>query len=79
MKEEIKSVSLTEGKDKKKIEKTIRVEEITNGFIITEDKNFYDKKGEYKYETVKVFSKTNPLAESTDNLSKVLKKNMPGS
>lgn len=78
MAEELKSVTSSEGTGKNKIEKRISVEEISNGYIITESKEYQDKKGDWKYETTKVYSKTNPLAEAT-SLKTLLKKSLPGS
>ncbi len=72
----VKSISTTTGKDDKKVEKSISVEEISNGFIITENKDYKDKKGQWQYKTTKVYSKTNPLADTS--LGDVLKKNLPG-
>jgi len=79
MEDSIKSVSTTAGKDKNKVEKRISIEEISNGFIITESKDYQDAKGNYKYSTTKVYSKTNPLAKVEIDLGSLMKKNMPGS
>lgn len=77
MSEELKSVTSTEGQGNKKIEKRISVEEISNGYIITENKEYKNKKGEWKYESTKVYSKTNPLGEAA-TLKNLLKKSLPG-
>ena len=78
MEESIKAVSTTSGKGDKKVEKRISVEEISNGFIITENKDFKDAKGNWQYETTKAYSKTNPLADSKLSLKNIIKGNMPG-
>lgn len=39
------------------------VEKIKNGFLITTNKEGKDSKGEWKYETTKEFSETNPFDE----------------
>jgi len=78
--EEIKSISSTTGKGDKKVESRISVEEIANGFLIIENKDYKNAKGEYKYETTKTFSKTNPLGEkAVSSLKAAMLNNMPGS
>ena len=72
---ELKGVSSTEGKGDNKVEKTIRVEEIENGFIVVEEKNWNDKKKGYQYETKKFFSEKNPLSEQNKLIS-AIKKNL---
>ncbi len=77
--EEVRSIRTSSGEGDKKIEKTISVEEIENGFIISESKEWRDKK-EYKYETKKYYSKINPIGSDTVNkLKNAMIKNMPGS
>ena len=78
MEEELKEISTTEGKGDKKIEKRISVEEISNGFLVIETKNWEDEKKGWQHETTKVFSKTNPLEEATADLKSIINKNMPG-
>lgn len=46
---------------KDNINKSVNVEEIENGFIITVEKNWHDAKDNYKYETKKYISKMNPF------------------
>jgi hypothetical protein len=77
--EEVKSISTTEGKGDKKKEIRYSVEEISNGFIISESTEGKDAKGNYQYNTVKSYSKTNPLADSKISLKSMMKKSMPGS
>lgn len=79
MEEEVKSISSTKGTGDKKVEKRVSVEEISNGFIIIESKDYKDAKGNWKYETTKVYSETNPLAEAKLDMKTIMKKNMPGS
>jgi len=76
---EIKEVRSSEGTGDKKIEKRIAVEEIENGFIVLETKEYKDPKKGWQYEEKKVYSKTNPLDENKLSLGNIIKKNMPGS
>lgn len=65
-KAELNSVSMSSGTGDSKLDKRINVEAIENGFLIvktTEGKI----KGEWKYETKKWFSATNPLEINTDD------------
>lgn len=81
MAKEEKTVSIRteKGEGKNKIEKNITVEEIKNGFLVTESKNWRDKDGNYQYSTEKYYSKTDPLSETTEkNLKQLMLKNMPG-
>ena len=55
----------------------IQVEELTNtGYLVTIDKSWVDKKGNYKYDCKKYYSETNPLAEEKpdpfDELAKTI-------
>jgi hypothetical protein len=47
-------------------EMSVRIEEISNGFIIIQSINFYDKKEKrHKWLNKKTYSKENPLANTT--------------
>ncbi len=59
----IKSIT-KKGKDKK--EERVSVEEIENGFLITKSIQHENKKGEWKFDTKKWYSKTNPLEFAKD-------------
>lgn len=64
----LNSVSLSSGSGDNKVEKRINVEAIENGFLIcktTEGR----VKGDWKYETKKWFSATNPLEINTEDKS----------
>jgi hypothetical protein len=59
------------------IEKTVRGEQVENGWIITIDKNWREKSdkyptgdGEYKYECKKYISKESPLDKMEKNIDK---------
>lgn len=45
---------------------TIKIEKITNGYLIIEDKETKDSKGNYKWECTKTYSKENPLTAKVD-------------
>jgi len=47
--------------EKDGVSKTVRVEQVDNGFIVTVEKNWRDKKDGYQYEEKKYISKTNPF------------------
>lgn len=48
------------------VNKTVNVEEVENGFIITINKDWRDKKDSYQYETKKYISTTNPFGENKE-------------
>jgi protein involved in sex pheromone biosynthesis len=50
---------------KDNVNKSVNVEEVENGFIITVEKNWHDAKDNYKYETKKYISKENPFDTTT--------------
>lgn len=52
---------------KDNVDKSVDVQEVENGFIITIDKSWKDKKDQYQYETKKYISTTNPFEESKGN------------
>ena len=47
------------------VNKSVNVEEVENGFIITVEKTWRDKKDGYQYETKKYISKENPFDTNT--------------
>ena len=76
--ENIVSVTSKEGAGKSKITRRTEVEEIENGFLIIESKEWSDPKEGWKHESKKYYSKVNPLTVKKD-LKSVIKKNLPGS
>lgn len=59
------------------IDKTVTVEEVQNGFIITIDKSWRDKKDCYQYECKKYISKENPFdKKESKNEEKIEKKSL---
>ena len=76
--EKIVAVTSKEGEGKSKITRRTEVEEIENGFLITESKEWTDPKEGWQHENKKYFSKVNPLTVKKD-LKSVIKKNLPGS
>lgn len=58
---ELLSVS---SKDLSKKEVRYTVEEIENGFVLTQSTEWYNKKGQWQSKQVKKFYKENPLDES---------------
>lgn len=48
--------------------KTVRVEQVENGYIICVDTDGKDKNGEWKYESTKYISSTNPFSEDGGSL-----------
>lgn len=46
--------------------KTVRVEQVENGYIISIDTDGKDKKGEWKYERKRYISGTNPFSEGAE-------------
>lgn len=52
--------------NKKDNNKTIEVEEVSNGFIVSVSKDYKAEDGEWKYETKKYISKTNPLTKNKE-------------
>jgi len=48
------------------------IESIENGFVVTRNENKKDKKGNYVYESKKYFTEINPIAESADNMYKII-------
>jgi hypothetical protein len=55
---ELKSVTT---KDKSGKQVTLRVREISNGWILETSTDYKDSKGNYQYETKEEYSKENPL------------------
>lgn len=47
-------------------EVTVKVRQITNGYIIKKSKSWKDKEGNYQYEDAEEFSETNPLEEKEE-------------
>ena len=76
-KEEIKEMRTSTGAGDNKVEKSISVEKIENGYLVIESKEWKDKKEGYKYETKKYFSEKNPLSANAQMI-KSIKKNLPG-
>ena len=76
MSENVTQVRTSEGKGDKKISRTTEVEQIENGFIITERKEYKNKDG-WQYESKKYYSEKNPLEIKKDAPS-IIKKNLPG-
>lgn len=74
---EIKEIKSYTGQGKNRIDKKISVEEIENGFIVSESKEWQDKKKGYQYECKKYYSEKNPLSASNQMMSSI-KKNLPG-
>lgn len=74
---EIKEIKSYTGQGKNRIEKRISVEEIENGFIVSESKEWQDEKKGYQYECKKYYSEKNPLSASNQMMSSI-KKNLPG-
>lgn len=75
--EEINELKSYTGEGKNKIEKRISVEQIENGFIISESKEWQDEKKGYQYECKKYYSEKNPLSASNQMMTSI-KKNLPG-
>jgi hypothetical protein len=48
---------------------TITVEQIENGFLITKNKEWKDKKSEWHYECKKYYSEKNPLEDASKELA----------
>lgn len=46
--------------------KTVRVEQVENGYIISIDTDGKDKDGNWKYESKRYISGTNPFSEGTE-------------
>lgn len=74
---EIKEIKSYTGQGKNRIDKKISVEEIENGFIVSESKEWQDEKKGYQYECKKYYSEKNPLSASNQMMSSI-KKNLPG-
>ena len=55
-KEEIKQIVTSTGEGDNAVEKRMSVEEIENGYIVTETKQYTTKKGELKFDSKKYFS-----------------------
>lgn len=53
-------------------EKTYRIKEIENGFIITVSSEGKNKKGEHEYITKEYFVETNPIAKESENLYEIM-------
>lgn len=74
---EIKEIKSYTGQGKNRIDKKISVEEIENGFIVSESKEWQDEKKGYQYECKKYYSEKNPLSANNQMMSSI-KKNLPG-
>ncbi len=74
---EIKEIKSYTGQGKNRIDKRISVEEIENGFIVSESKEWQDEKKGYQYECKKYYSEKNPLSASNQMMNSI-KKNLPG-
>lgn len=62
----IKSVSISDDSNGSKPSKSIRIEKISNGYIICTESCYPDKKNyEDRYKIIKEFSPTNPFAEDS--------------
>jgi len=61
-----KKTSWSKSIDKGDDHKSIRVEQVENGYIITHERDYKDSKGKYQYETKKYISKTNPVEKDSD-------------
>lgn len=53
--------TITKNVKKDDVDKEVRVEQVENGYIITIDKSWRDKKDGYQCETKKYISKDNPF------------------
>ena len=58
---ELKSISFANETGNDKSTKSIRVEQIENGYLIITDHEYRDDNGEWKYECKKTFSEENPF------------------
>ena len=61
----VNSISSKEGR----METTVRVRQIKNGFIITKETSGEDTKGHYQYNSEEFYSETNPLEIKTEDKS----------
>jgi hypothetical protein len=61
MAEEVKYSARKKVKTKDNVNKSVNVEEVENGFIITVEKDWRDKKDGYQSECKKYISKDNPF------------------
>lgn len=75
--EELKELTTSTSSGDTKVEKRISVEEIENGYLVIETKEWKDKKEGYKYESKKYYSEKNPLSADMQ-MMKSIKKNLPG-
>ena len=67
MKSELKSVSKSTKKNKKRVR--VEVREIKNGFIVQKNSEWEDPKKGRQYENEEWYSKTDPLEINTDGTS----------
>jgi len=63
----VNSINFSKGKDDKKQDIRVSVEEIKNGFLITKNIEGKDTKGNWQYLTEKWYSDSNPLTINTEN------------
>ena len=73
MKEKIKKITQKD-KDGKSI--SYRVEEIENGFLVTQDYEDKDKKGNWTYITKKMYHKENPFDDKIMDKFDIMKKSL---
>lgn len=49
------------------------IEEIENGYVLTVNREWKDKKGDYQYETKKYYTKENPIQQKAPNMYDIIK------
>jgi len=54
--------------------KNITIEKIANGYLIIQSKDYKNKKGEWKYETIKTYSKEDPLKTKEEETESLISK-----
>lgn len=73
MADEKAQVTQLKTKTKDGVEIRYNIEEIENGYIVTVNKEWTDKKGAYQYETRKYYTKNNPLQQKAPNMYEIIR------